>query len=58
MKPRLNVHVSDELFDKVEIAAKRPGVTKAAVSRRRFSVSSRKSSTTNATARSSGGSTG
>lgn len=31
MKPRLNVHVSDELFDKVEIAAKRPGVTKAAV---------------------------
>ena len=31
MKPRLNVHVADELFDKVEIAAKRPGVTKAAV---------------------------
>ena len=31
MKPRLNVHVSDELFDKVEIAAKRPGITKAAV---------------------------
>jgi len=31
MKPRLNVHVSDELFDNVEIAAKRPGVTKAAV---------------------------
>ncbi len=31
MKPRLNVHVTDELFDKVEIAAKRPGVTKAAV---------------------------
>ena len=31
MKPRLNVHVANELFDKVEIAAKRPGVTKAAV---------------------------
>ncbi len=31
MKPRLNVHVTDELFDKVEIAAKRPGVTKAAI---------------------------
>lgn len=31
MKPRLNVHVADELFDKVEIAANRPGVTKAAV---------------------------
>ncbi len=31
MKPRLNVHVTDELFDKVDIAAKRPGVTKAAV---------------------------
>lgn len=31
MKPRLNVHVAFELFDKVEIAAKRPGVTKAAV---------------------------
>ena len=31
MKPRLNVHVSDALFDKVAITAKRPGVTKAAV---------------------------
>ena len=31
MKPRLNVHVADELFEKVETAAKRPGVTKAAV---------------------------
>ena len=31
MKPRLNVHVADALFEKVEIAAKRPGVTKAAV---------------------------
>jgi len=31
MKPRLNVHVTHELFEKVEIAAKRPGVTKAAV---------------------------
>jgi hypothetical protein len=31
MKPRLNVHVAHELFEKVEIAAKRPGVTKAAV---------------------------
>ena len=31
MKPRLNVHVADELFEKVDIAAKRPGVTKAAV---------------------------
>ena len=31
MKPRLNVHVADELFDEVEIAAKRPGVTKATV---------------------------
>lgn len=31
MKPRLNVHVAHELFEKVEITAKRPGVTKAAV---------------------------
>ncbi len=31
MKPRLNVHVSDDLFEKVETAARRPGVTKAAV---------------------------
>ena len=31
MKPRLNVHVAHTLFEKVEIAAKRPGVTKAAV---------------------------
>ena len=31
MKPRLNVHVSHELFEKVETTAKRPGVTKAAV---------------------------
>jgi len=31
MKPRLNVHVTHELFEKVEIAAKRPGITKAAV---------------------------
>jgi hypothetical protein len=31
MKPRLNVHVAHELFEKVEIAAKRPDVTKAAV---------------------------
>ncbi len=31
MKPRLNVHVASELFEQVEIAAKRPGVTKAAV---------------------------
>ncbi len=31
MKPRLNVHVSDELFEKVENAAKRPGISKAAV---------------------------
>lgn len=31
MKPRLNVHVAYELFEKVEITAKRPGVTKAAV---------------------------
>ena len=31
MKPRLNVHVSDELFERVETHAKRPGVTKAAV---------------------------
>ena len=31
MKPRLNVHVAYELFEKVEIAAKRPEVTKAAV---------------------------
>lgn len=31
MKPRLNVHVTDALFEKVQIASKRPGVTKAAV---------------------------
>jgi len=31
MKPRLNVHVAHALFEKVEVAAKRPGVTKAAV---------------------------
>ena len=31
MKPRLNIHVTDDLFDKVETAAKRPGVTKAAI---------------------------
>ncbi len=31
MKPRLNVHVAHELFEKVEITAKRPGVTKAAI---------------------------
>ena len=31
MKPRLNVHLAHELFEKVEIAAKRPGVTKTAV---------------------------
>lgn len=31
MKPRLNVHITHEIFAKVEIAAKRPGVTKAAV---------------------------
>jgi len=31
MKPRLNVHVAHELFEKVEIAVKRPGITKAAV---------------------------
>ena len=31
MKPRLNVHVSDALFDKVALAARRPGMTKAAV---------------------------
>jgi len=31
MKPRLNVHVAHELFEKVEIAAKRPDVTKSAV---------------------------
>jgi hypothetical protein len=31
MKPRLNVHVTHALFEKVEIAAKRPGITKAAV---------------------------
>ena len=31
MKPRLNVHVAHELFEKVELTAKRPGVTKAAV---------------------------
>lgn len=31
MKPRLNVHVSDELFEKVSLAASRPKVTKAAV---------------------------
>ena len=31
MKPRLNVHVAYELFDKVALMAKRPGVTKAAV---------------------------
>ncbi len=31
MKPRLNVHVSHTLFEKVETTAKRPGVTKAAV---------------------------
>ncbi len=31
MKPRLNTHVAHELFEKVEFAAKRPGVTKAAV---------------------------
>lgn len=31
MKPRLNVHVAYDLFEKVELFAKRPGVTKAAV---------------------------
>lgn len=31
MKPRLNVHVTHELFQRVELAARRPGVTKAAV---------------------------
>lgn len=31
MKPRLNVHISHELSERVDIAAKRPGVTKAAV---------------------------
>lgn len=31
MKPRLNVHVAHEIFEKVELTAKRPGVTKAAV---------------------------
>ncbi|MBG6211008.1 MAG: CopG family transcriptional regulator [Roseibium album] len=31
MKPRLNVHISHELSERVEIAARRPGVTKAAV---------------------------
>ncbi len=31
MKPRLNVHVAHELFEKVALTAKRPGVTKAAV---------------------------
>lgn len=31
MKPRLNVHISHELSKRVDIAAKRPGVTKAAV---------------------------
>ncbi len=31
MKPRLNVHIAHELSERVEIAAKRPGVTKAAI---------------------------
>lgn len=31
MKPRLNVHISHKLSDKVELFARRPGVTKAAV---------------------------
>lgn len=31
MKPRLNVHISHELAERIEIAAKRPVVTKAAV---------------------------
>ncbi|MDA5193707.1 CopG family transcriptional regulator [Govanella unica] len=31
MKPRLNVHVSFELFDKVTVLARRPGLTKASV---------------------------
>jgi len=31
MKPRLNVHISHDLAERVEIAAKRPHVTKAAV---------------------------
>ncbi|MHA7774675.1 CopG family transcriptional regulator [Roseibium sp. M-1] len=31
MKPRLNVHIAHEISERVEIAAKRPGVTKAAI---------------------------
>jgi len=31
MKPRLNVHVAHDLFDKVTLMAKRPDVTKASV---------------------------
>jgi hypothetical protein len=31
MKPRLNVHITQKLFEKVELIAKRPGVTKAAI---------------------------
>jgi hypothetical protein len=31
MKPRLNVHISHKLSEKVELYARRPGVTKAAV---------------------------
>lgn len=31
MKPRLNVHISHQLSEKVELFARRPGVTKAAV---------------------------
>ena len=31
MKPRLNVHIAHKLSEKVELIAKRPGVTKASV---------------------------
>lgn len=31
MKPRLNIHVSPELADRVDLAARRPGITKAAI---------------------------
>ncbi len=31
MKPRLNVHITHKLFEKVTLFSKRPGVTKAAV---------------------------
>lgn len=31
MKPRLNVHLSHDLFDQIDLLARRPGITKASI---------------------------